>query len=141
MQVKTGGSLMGKLRRIDEENVRMGTFRHVDTSLSRKEEIDVYRADDIPGGPLEIRVYLGEEAAGARRDPLMVYRDIRIVDPEGRDIRITGEDGRSLDEEMAEVLAWEIIEYETLAESYTYGREPGKTRGPSAPSGDLDFSI
>jgi hypothetical protein len=135
------GSFMGKLRRIDEENVRMGTFRHVETSVSRKEEIDIYRADDIPCGPLEIRVYLGEEPAIARRDPMMVYQDIRIVDPEGRDIRITGEDGRTLDEEMTEVLAWEIIEYETLAETYIYGREPGKTRSPSTPSGDLDFSI
>jgi hypothetical protein len=131
---------MSGRRRIDEAEIRTGVFSHVETTLSRREEIDVYRAEGLRGGPIEIRVYLAEERSPARREPLMVYSHIEIADPEGRDVRIAGEDGRVLDEEMAEVLAWEMIEYESPAETYTYGREPGRIRKAAPVTEDADLS-
>lgn len=120
---------MVKARRVNEETVRAADYIHHETLETDKGEVDVYRADGDPDAQVEIRVFLSPDRVG-RPSPLLTYASISIsnIDGTGRPLQIIGEDGRPLDIEMSEVLAYEMIEYRDLAMSYIDGREPGKVR-------------
>lgn len=83
------------------------------------------------------------------------YQRIAMVDLEtpSRELKIIDDDGRRMDREMVEVLAWEMIEYDDRAMDYTYGRvssrndagkrlKPGEVlRAPQVSTPDYDFGL
>lgn len=127
---------MAKARRVHEEDVRAADYVHHETIETEKGETDIYRASGSPDPAIEIRVFLETERA-ARPSPQLVYASIALCNIDGTDrpLQVVGEDGRPLDTEMSEVLAYEMIEYLDLAMSYIDGRERGKSR-TSAPIQD-----
>lgn len=120
---------MAKARRVNEEFVRSADYVHLETIETEKGETDIYRSSGDPDPSVEIRVSLKRDQVG-RPAPLLVYSAISLVNIDGTDrpLQVIGEDGRPLDTEMSEVLAYEMIEYLDLAMSYIDGREPGKVR-------------
>ncbi|MCE6958811.1 hypothetical protein LAZ40_07080 [Cereibacter sphaeroides] len=120
---------MGKTRQVSEEWVRSAKYVHHDTLRLSGGEVDIFHSEGHPDPMIEIRVTL-VPCKGIRNQ--IAYESIALLNRDGTNaaLRVNGEDGRALDREMTEVLAWEMIEYHPLGVGYVEGREPGRVRGP-----------
>ncbi|MCW3782526.1 hypothetical protein [Defluviimonas salinarum] len=108
---------------VREEDIRSADFDFRETRISAGGETDVFSAG--PESSFEIHILLKPSQVPACRGQ-MIYDGIRVVSPDGRPVRIIGEDGRALDAEMREVLAWEIVEDHHKSAEYAYGRAPAR---------------
>ncbi|MFG6083416.1 hypothetical protein ACEUZ9_004676 [Paracoccus litorisediminis] len=103
--------------KFEEEEVRGGEWTCVETQVTKAGEIDIYHAAEVPG--LEIRIQLARDAAGGS----VCYSSTMVVGANGGQITILDEDGRKMDREAMDVMAYEMIEYTPSAVAYMSGRE------------------
>ncbi|MEP3669209.1 MAG: hypothetical protein ABJN42_20980 [Roseibium sp.] len=127
-----------KVRVVTEEKIRMMDFYLARTQVLAAGERDVFLP--VEGEEdLEIHALLvPNRAAGSA---MMDFDSVSIVNSraDGLPLRVTGEDGRTLDKEMVEVMAWEELEKnDTVLEWYSYGRSPAVVgNGLKAPPGTI----
>lgn len=123
---------------IDEDDVRVMDFVLDRTLIRKSGETDIFVAydDDARRVGLEIHVRLDRRGEGTTAEMLTFANlgfDTSKVDLA---FQIRDEEGRSLDAEMSEVLAWELIEYNDEFTGYHDDRPPRTLpNGKPAPYG------
>lgn len=131
---------MGEPRYLTETEFRQLDFERRETLVTDKGEIDVFRPS--PEGcehgtdKIEIRISLAPGPRAGRHCKLG-FDTMSVMDGEQR-LRLSFDNGRSMDLEMIEVLAWEMIEGSETIPGIMEGREPLRLPdGRLAPAGHV----
>ena len=127
MRCDASGKKMTKKRRVEESTIRECDFEHSKTVILLAGELDIY----VPRGrhdlQIEVRVAMTPIKVGSSFSGLS-FSGISLYNADGTrtPLVVVDEYDRPMDQEMSEVLAYEMIEYLDIAMTYIEGRSPAK---------------
>lgn len=119
---------MGEARHLTETEFRRLDFVLRETRVTATGETDVFRPEkgmeEEPGvtDRIEIRIQLTPQPPGDRNGQLS-FDSMSVMDGDAR-LRLSSGNGRTMDPEMIEVVAWEMIEHSDPVIGYMEGRDP-----------------
>ena len=115
-----------------EELVKSAEFELVSTIGTEAGEVEVYLSEELPG--FRIMIHLAPDPGGRT----LSYANMELAGPDGQPLRILDEHGRPLERELAEVEAWEAIEYLDSVMACLEGRLPSRRAdGTALPAGEV----